>query len=88
MVTRQVYPTVPPQVEYGLTALGHPLSVPVMHLATWCWSISTRSKVTATITTAVGPNRRGWSQFVTDSFRTACSATHPFRPSTVYECTT
>lgn len=35
MVTRKVYPTVPPQVEYGLTALGHSLSVPVMHLATW-----------------------------------------------------
>ena len=35
MVTRQVYPTVPPQVEYGLTALGQSLSVPVMHLAMW-----------------------------------------------------
>lgn len=35
MVTRQVYPTVPPQVEYGLTALGQSLSVPVLHLATW-----------------------------------------------------
>jgi DNA-binding HxlR family transcriptional regulator len=35
MVTRTVYPTVPPQVEYGLTALGHSLSVPVKQLGAW-----------------------------------------------------
>lgn len=35
MVTRTVHPTVPPQVEYGLTALGHSLSGPVMQLGTW-----------------------------------------------------
>ena len=35
MVTRTVHPTVPPQVEYELTALGHSLSEPVMQLGTW-----------------------------------------------------
>jgi DNA-binding HxlR family transcriptional regulator len=35
MVTRKVYPTIPPQVEYGLTELGRSLSVPMMNLATW-----------------------------------------------------
>ena len=35
MVTRTVYPTVPPQVEYGLTELGRSLSVPLTHLAAW-----------------------------------------------------
>ena len=35
MVTRTVYPTVPPQVEYALTELGGSLSVPLMQLATW-----------------------------------------------------
>ncbi|HDR9238105.1 MULTISPECIES: winged helix-turn-helix transcriptional regulator [Burkholderia cepacia complex] len=35
MVTRTVYPTVPPQVEYALTELGGSLSLPLMQLATW-----------------------------------------------------
>jgi DNA-binding HxlR family transcriptional regulator len=35
MVSRTVHPTVPPQVEYELTALGHSLSEPVMQLGTW-----------------------------------------------------
>jgi DNA-binding HxlR family transcriptional regulator len=35
MVLRTVHPTVPPQVEYELTALGHSLSEPVMQLGTW-----------------------------------------------------
>lgn len=35
MVTRKVYPTVPPQVEYGLTDLGHSLAEPLMQLAMW-----------------------------------------------------
>lgn len=35
MVTRTVHPTVPPQVEYGLTALGESLSAPVMQLTAW-----------------------------------------------------
>lgn len=35
MVTRKVHPTIPPQVEYGLTKLGSSLAVPLMQLATW-----------------------------------------------------
>lgn len=35
MVTRTVHPTVPPQVEYCLTALGHSLSEPVIQLGAW-----------------------------------------------------
>jgi DNA-binding HxlR family transcriptional regulator len=35
MVTRKVHPTVPPQVEYGLTSLGHSLAVPLMQVAMW-----------------------------------------------------
>lgn len=35
MVTRKVHPTVPPQVEYGLTDLGASLAAPIMQLAAW-----------------------------------------------------
>ena len=35
MVSRTVYPTVPPQVEYALTDLGHSLSVPLRALGGW-----------------------------------------------------
>lgn len=35
MVTRKVHPTVPPQVEYGLTDLGRSLAVPLIQLGTW-----------------------------------------------------
>ena len=35
MVRRTVHPTVPPQVEYTLTDLGHSLSGPVMQLGAW-----------------------------------------------------
>ncbi len=35
LVTRTVHPTVPPSVEYGLTALGRTLLEPVMALAAW-----------------------------------------------------
>jgi DNA-binding HxlR family transcriptional regulator len=35
MASRTVYPTVPPQVEYELTELGHSLSEPVMELGSW-----------------------------------------------------
>lgn len=34
-VTRTVYPTVPPRVEYALTDLGRELLVPVQALAQW-----------------------------------------------------
>jgi DNA-binding HxlR family transcriptional regulator len=35
MVTRTVFPTNPPQVEYALTELGRSLSIPVRQLAEW-----------------------------------------------------
>lgn len=35
MVSRTVYPTVPPQVEYALTTLGHSLSVPLRAMGGW-----------------------------------------------------
>ncbi len=38
MVSRTVYPTVPPQVEYELTDLGRSLAVPVLALADWTFA--------------------------------------------------
>jgi len=35
LVARTVHPTVPPQVEYRLTDLGHSLSEPVLGLGGW-----------------------------------------------------
>lgn len=35
LVTRKVYPTVPPQVEYALTDLGHSLAVPLIEVGMW-----------------------------------------------------
>ena len=35
MLARTVHPTVPPQVEYALTPLGHSLSHPVYELGAW-----------------------------------------------------
>jgi DNA-binding HxlR family transcriptional regulator len=35
MVSRKVHPTVPPQVEYALTTLGHSLADPVRALGGW-----------------------------------------------------
>ena len=35
MVTRTVHPTVPPQVEYALTALGRSLADPIRELGFW-----------------------------------------------------
>jgi DNA-binding HxlR family transcriptional regulator len=35
LVTRTVYPTVPPKVEYALTALGRDLRIPVDALGEW-----------------------------------------------------
>ena len=35
LVARTVHPTVPPQVEYRLTDLGHSLSEPVIRLGAW-----------------------------------------------------
>jgi DNA-binding HxlR family transcriptional regulator len=35
LITRTVYPEVPPRVEYELTALGHGLLVPALQLVNW-----------------------------------------------------
>jgi DNA-binding HxlR family transcriptional regulator len=35
MVTRTIYPTIPPQVEYELTPLGRSLREPVLALGSW-----------------------------------------------------
>ena len=35
LVTRTVYPTIPPRVEYELTDLGRTLLVPINALASW-----------------------------------------------------
>lgn len=35
LVTRTVYPTIPPRVEYALTPLGHTLIEPLMALGNW-----------------------------------------------------
>jgi DNA-binding HxlR family transcriptional regulator len=35
LLTRTVYPTVPPQVEYGLTGMGRSLTMMVRALADW-----------------------------------------------------
>jgi DNA-binding HxlR family transcriptional regulator len=35
LVTRTVYPTIPPRVEYGLTPLGRDLLIPVSALGDW-----------------------------------------------------
>src|SRR5450755_431970 len=38
LVTRTVYPTVPPRVDYELTEIGHSLRVPVQALGNWAFS--------------------------------------------------
>ena len=35
LVSRTVFPTIPPRVDYELTALGHSLRVPVKALGAW-----------------------------------------------------
>jgi DNA-binding HxlR family transcriptional regulator len=35
LVTRTVFPTIPPRVDYELTALGHSLRVPMTALGQW-----------------------------------------------------
>ncbi|HEY0233686.1 MAG TPA: helix-turn-helix domain-containing protein, partial [Afipia sp.] len=35
LVTRTIYPTIPPRVDYELTALGQSLRAPVENLGKW-----------------------------------------------------
>lgn len=37
LVTRTIYPTIPPRVDYELTDLGHSLKAPVQHLGSWAF---------------------------------------------------
>nr|WP_292836354.1 helix-turn-helix domain-containing protein [Mesorhizobium sp.] len=41
-VTRTVFPTIPPRVDYELTDLGHELEIPVRGLAEWAIANSAR----------------------------------------------
>lgn len=41
-VTRTVYPTIPPRVDYELTELGRELEIPVRGLAEWAIANSAR----------------------------------------------
>jgi DNA-binding HxlR family transcriptional regulator len=50
LVTRTVYPTVPPQVEYELTSIGHSLHEQVRALAEW----------SAEHRAAIAGSRRAW----------------------------
>jgi len=43
LVTRTIYPEVPPRVEYGLTELGKTLQVPISGL--WDWSAEHHSSI-------------------------------------------
>ncbi|MBB3441096.1 DNA-binding HxlR family transcriptional regulator [Rhizobium sp. BK379] len=38
LVSRKVYPTIPPQVEYSLTTLGRSLAEPLTQLTRWVLS--------------------------------------------------
>lgn len=38
LVTRTVFPTIPPRVDYALTDLGRSLQEPVMALGTWAFT--------------------------------------------------
>jgi DNA-binding HxlR family transcriptional regulator len=35
LVLRKVHPSIPPQVEYSLTPLGHSLALPLIELSNW-----------------------------------------------------
>jgi DNA-binding HxlR family transcriptional regulator len=43
LVTRTVYPTIPPRVDYELTALGHSLSEPLGVIGQW--AITNRQRI-------------------------------------------
>jgi DNA-binding HxlR family transcriptional regulator len=43
-VTRTVFPTIPPRVDYELTELGHELLIPVSALGEWARKNTNRVK--------------------------------------------
>ena len=70
-VSRTVHPTVPPQVEYALTDLGHSLSKPLRALGAWA----------GTHLDAIDQNRRRYDRGKSgDHDRTAPSQALPYRP--------
>jgi DNA-binding HxlR family transcriptional regulator len=58
LVTRTVFPTIPPRVDYELTALGRSLLVPVKALGDWALANTTRIEASrATFDAAAAPKR-------------------------------
>ena len=58
-VTRTVFPTIPPRVDYELTPLGHSLLTPIQQLGSWAcrtypWS-KTRSAVSIKLRAGMRP---------------------------------
>ena len=54
LVTRTVFPTIPPRVDYELTDLGRSLRAPVEHLGSWAFEnlpqiMSARAKFDGTV---------------------------------------
>ena len=63
LITRSVFPTVPPRVEYGLTALGRDLLQPVSALGDWALRnqakiVRARDQFDSSAKTAAAPERR------------------------------
>ena len=63
LITRSVFPTVPPRVEYGLTALGRDLLQPVSALGDWALRnqakiVRARDQFDSSVKTAAAPERR------------------------------
>jgi DNA-binding HxlR family transcriptional regulator len=56
LVTRTVFPTIPPRVDYELTDLGHGLSKPVSALGKW--AVEHRAQIEMARTTFDGRNDR------------------------------
>ena len=48
LVTRTIFPTIPPRVDYELTDLGRGLSKPVQALGKWAFDHRPRSRARAT----------------------------------------
>jgi DNA-binding HxlR family transcriptional regulator len=67
LITRSFFPTVPPRVEYGLTALGRDLLQPVSALGDWALRnqakiARARDQFDSTAKTAAAPQRRNARQ--------------------------
>ena len=56
LITRTVFPTIPPRVDYALTALGRDLLDPVSALG--AWAIRNQEKIARALRLAASPRRR------------------------------